>query len=276
MTPSLPARVLLQSWAAVLCGAAACSGGDDEGAEGVGEIGPSAGASGATSASTKSRRDCLDGEPQLVDGQPSGMQRCVDGTVARIAATRCRLADLSKDFHCPLGGEPRAGAGVCAKVCDQAPYGRPRFGQSDSPCAYFCATDDDCPAGLACACNDQGIGQCVDGPCRTGDDCGGGSSCRLTDTNQVCNYTGFRWLECIGDEDACVTGADCEGATTTGPSGEIVPATICRDESFSPTGAKSCRGHGAVCGRPISIDDVARVAVLMRLASPWSVHLSSV
>lgn len=294
---SRAARLLARSTVAAVCGAA-CADRDEAARHRSDEIGagraarsaePSgsaaAGAGGATagagarvtaggaagtaagsvgSAGTTARHACVDPEP-LGDGTTV---RCADGSVARVSAPTCAPPVLEGDPCTELGAAGRAGAGGqplgCETSCDAAPYGRHRLTDggavilSHYVCDYLCATDDDCPKGSACVCpNVGGAGGCLPAECSASSDCAAGETCRLAQLAGSCGQ-GFPGLFCVGPNDECISSSDCP---TNGTSS--FPQQRCASPGLDHP--LRCLDSGAAgCGRPILIDEAARVASLVR------------
>lgn len=269
MTPA--ARALALSLMTVVSGAAACEGGEDGKASGA-----TAGAGGSVSSGRKAAGfPCTDPQPLLVDGEPSGMVACADGSFSRVAATRCRLVEPGPRPNCPV---PAAGAGGgagsgdtsggrCTVACDAAPYGSPRGIQtasgsvySESTCSYACATDADCPTGRSCACDGTGNGVCVKADCVEAAGCAAGDTCRLAQTGLDCSQS-EPTLTCVGAADECLDVSDC------GPNAQRCVAAGPQDATLR------CLG-GAGCGRPILVAEIALLAPLER-SRDWSAALPS-
>lgn len=271
MSASRSARLLLRSLLAVAGGIAACADGDagqDARLGELGTLGPggSAGApthaagsgggagsgiaGGGAAGASSATRVCEAPHPLLVDGQPTGMMACADGSLERSAAATCRLPTEPLDPYCdPANGLEIGGANSYAH-----------------PCETFCTSDADCPENKACACRPDGVGVCAIGECRTTGDCADGRTCRLASVVSSCmGSLLIPYLWCVGTEDVCASDMDC--AEDKGPCGA-------RD----PAGRLRCDGDvvrpPSSCGRPIFVEEAARIAPLSRgvswVTNGWS------
>ena len=111
-----------------------------------------------------------------------------------------------------------------------------------------CQTDADCGSGAACVIDatatDFTVSQCVNTECNSNSDCSSGR-CGLSSFEDVCGLQ--LALVCRSDADACVADTDCGDSwhqcTTWGPN-----------QPFT------CNSDSCDIGRPLLVDDKARVA----------------
>lgn len=191
---------------------------------------------------------CLDPEPILDPaGDPTGVQRCADGSLRRFASVACQ--PLIDDGACPA-----ADVGGCDADadCTDGPHGRcvdAPWGRGAEPCIcrYGCASDADCGAGEICLCPGvvDGSSHCVPAGCTTGADCASGA-CLVNSTSDSCmEYPEVACLDPGRDE--CRSHADCGGDGRPGPN------CIRSDDLWT------CQ-QTPICGRPLTIAGFARAA----------------
>jgi hypothetical protein len=203
----------------------------------------------------------------VIDGVPTGMSFCEDGTLHRTGPTVCRLHDLSTDIWCP-GANPAPDHRVCNEGCDEGPYAVARrsvFGGAET-CVYYCETDADCPSGRACTCDQTGEGQCTVGECASDADCGASATCRQTDQRPIwCYGTDFVATECFGPIDDCFDLRDCPAVDPTGAVvGEDVRISCGRTvDSGTKRVCSYDHAYGCGGGRPIFVEGAQLVAPLL-------------
>ena len=193
--------------------------------------------------------DCVDPADILqIDGKtPSGLVRCANGLIHRVAAVACVVPQIATDCLEPLEGS------TCTEDADcvEHAFGTCReaitcgFTAGQCGCVYGCETDLDCGEGQLCLCAGEGNGrsQCVPTGCATDDDCGGSACAASTDPFDAPNIARFA---CHAGGDLCCSNADCElGAE-------------CRFDALTP-GVWAC-DFGGDCGRPLRIDGRCEIA----------------
>lgn len=266
--PSARARTLL----ALLCGAVACVDDNERssavpasvatggsGMAGVpGSAGhpiagaPSGGGGGGGGQAPRRAGSCEDAIVILVNGAPTGMVKCLDGSLARVGPTQCRLPDLSDRPACPPLGTAAAGSRCAHDPCFDGPHGRLHASVGPYPsgiaCDYFCESDADCPGQTRCACDEQGYGLCRFGGCTSAESCGSDETCRLASNARACDPDDLS-LACVSADATCVVNAHCAATQQQ-----------CIDRG---QGRRCAQGQGA-CGRPIFVDETPRLASLVR------------
>lgn len=181
------------------------------------------------------------------EGTPSGVVRCPDGALDRVAPAVCepRIGLPA----CPQDAGGADGGCLTDDDCTDRPHGQcvqipVGGGFPFCGCRYGCTGDSDCNDGEVCICAGvvDGSSRCVPAGCSTGDDCGSGE-CGVSTAYDGCDYT-VR-TACRTPDDVCRTDEDCrdDGA---GDSCEYTDAWAC---TFQP-----------VCGRPLTVGGVARTA----------------
>ncbi len=229
---------------------------------------PIAGTGGAPIAGSGGAHDahvCASPVEVLVDGAPSGLARCADGSAERVGPGACRLADLSGNPACPApdGAAGKAGSSSghpqrCDDPCLEGAYGRPKEFLYFYPiysCEYFCRADADCPAKMGCACGEDGVGTCVQAECAVTSDCPAGETCRQLEVQRPCSGKTFAFV-CLGASDACVDNRDCSSPAYCEPS-----------FSQGQTGCSNSSGACAI-GRTLDIRGKLLVAGL-RATTDW-------
>lgn len=228
-------------------GCAADPGGGGAGGAGAGDAGPGGAGGAGGSGGSGPPPACENAEALLQsDGSPSGLERCADGRLLRVAAVRCvnplpPFAACETPDGCP-GGCTGAHS---ACVAGEGPG-------VDCYCATGCATDADCPEDAFCKCNGGGAGsECVrsgtlgePGNCRTGADCPSGQ-CRLGSQSDGCSTEWYTGCDTAASE--CLTRAEC---ATGGPCIPNADGWVCGEP-------------GSVCGRPFLVSGEVRTAALV-------------
>ncbi len=193
--------------------------------------------------------DCVDATEILqIDGKtPSGLVRCADGTIHRVAAVACVVPQIATDCLEPLDGSTCLSDADCVEhgfgTCrEQFQCG---FTAAQCGCVYGCESDADCDAGQLCLCAGDGNfrSRCVAAGCATDADCGGQACAASTDPFDAPTIDKF---QCHAADDMCCGNADCE------LGGE------CRFDTLTP-GVWAC-DFGGDCGRPLRIDGHSEIA----------------
>lgn len=200
---------------------------------------------------------CLDSEPQLLaSGADTGLERCSDGRVHRVAAVQC-ASSLPRD----VAAQSPSSGGTCLtdSDCTEQPLGfcgrTAVIGFSSPVCRYGCLQDADCGPGFVCQCGDP-VGECVAANCQTDDDCGTGFLCALAApvTANLCSAELV--FSCETPADECRTREDC----VAGSRGSAACQT--QDD------VRSCVTITGACGRPFLVEGSARLAGTQR-GSEW-------
>lgn len=190
---------------------------------------------------------CLDPDPILdPDGEPTGVERCADGTVRRAAVVECAPR--------PAGEQCDGQGGDCGEDADCTGRDHGRCVVSDDifdsgcVCRFGCASDADCDADEVCLCAGviDGGSRCAPASCVTGADCASGA-CLINSTTDDC-YD-YPQVACLDPQrDACRSHADCGGNGLPGG-----PNCIRSDDLWT------CQ-QTPVCGRPLTLAGAARTA----------------
>jgi hypothetical protein len=226
--------------------AASCTADPDAAAVGdAGGGGAGGGAGGAGASGGGPAAPCDSPEPLLQsDGSPTGVERCADGRLIRVAAVEC--VDTLPGPACPSADGCAGGCTGTHAACVDG--GGP---EPNCHCESGCATDADCEDGKLCLCAGGGSGtQCVGGSyyggsagCKTGADCASGQ-CQLGSHSDGCST---RWFaSCATAGDACASDADCENGLSCAPGAD----------------GWMCDGPSEICGRPFRVGGRLRTATL--------------
>lgn len=210
-------------------------------------------------------------------GEPTGFERCEDGTVHRVSVV-ATSADIDEpacegteayrscdtDADCTSGPNGRCihddyvELGGRLAVADTGVTGDDGCG-----CAYSCATDADCGEGYACIPDgvmdkDGSWATCEPATCTTDADCSGGE-CGLSSFHDGCSYDTY--LTCRTVDDECRVEEDCGGEPCAVGWGS---------EGYA------CQSVTCAIGRPLLVAGEARTAA-PRAGGAWSaaVDLSS-
>ena len=194
--------------------------------------------------------ECAPSTPILgADGTPSGVVRCVDGSLERVAQPAC--APTVAGTACEDNPDAMRVACAVDADCDARSFGHcvvgPNFGAPPAcNCAYGCATDADCGPAQTCVCAGVvGESRCVSAGCRTGADCASGA-CGVGTADDGCSV--HLSLACRTDGDVCRGNPDCDDFAACLAVG-AAESWVCQPQP--------------ICGRPLHIDDRARTAPLV-------------
>jgi hypothetical protein len=244
--------------AAMGLGLGAC-GGDVTTDAHTGASGGGGGSAGTTGTGGEPSATCK--SPTVIparNGDPTGFEKCADGTIRRVAAVKADTAagvtacsgsetvvSCKADTDCTTGLH-----GKCGSV-QTSGLGGP---MTSCSCVYPCATDDECGKGQVCVSagvvpSDKSGSFCAPASCSTGKDCPSGE-CGISSFNDGCGTQ--VQLACRNEGDACRLDADCPGSSVT-PPGQ------CALTDF-PNVAWRCATQSCAIGRPLLVEGRAQTA----------------
>lgn len=216
--------------------------GGGAGTAGVGGGGAAGLGGGAGGASTvPAKFGCIDPVAVIVDGKPTGFERCANGVVRRPEVVTCPSL-LPRATTCNQGSP--GGVPGCSKDsdCTEKPYGSCDAVEPGAPfgcsCSYGCTSDAECEAGAICVCGDP-IGRCVKSTCVSDASCPTGVCASLSSCS-------LRLFQCQTPADECAVGDDCP---KTGSCESVGGKRVCAEIPCP------------VPGRPIWVGMVLRVSL---------------